>query len=140
MDGARSCPLHRRAEDGIIPHHFQLKETLCADYPQRTEWNVRDSDATVIFTLAGYGDLRGGTLLTSKLANEKRMRPCLHLHLEPASKDSMDTSADVLLKFHTFIANNQVRALNVAGPRESEEPGIGDAVERFLSIALLSMS
>ena len=32
----------------------------------------------------------------------------------------------------TWILENAVKTLNVAGNREFEEPGIGDRVERFL--------
>ena len=36
----------------------------------------------------------------------------------------------------TWITENQIRTLNVAGNREAEEPGIGDRVERFLGEVL----
>jgi hypothetical protein len=36
----------------VIPPQYQLTETPSAAYLQRTEWNVRDSDGTVIFTIA----------------------------------------------------------------------------------------
>jgi len=36
-----------------------LQETPRADYLQRTEWNVRDSDGTVIFTV--NATLSGGS-------------------------------------------------------------------------------
>ena len=42
--------------------------------------HVRDSDATIIFTLSG-DDMKGGTLLTEKMAREKWNRPCLHIVL-----------------------------------------------------------
>ena len=42
------CPRGRRAEDGAIPARYPLVETPRAAYPQRTEWNVRDSDATLV--------------------------------------------------------------------------------------------
>src|SRR5262245_59379474 len=45
------CPKGRRAEDGPIPVRYLLKETQTNRYVQRNEWNVRDSDGTVIFTL-----------------------------------------------------------------------------------------
>jgi hypothetical protein len=45
------CPKGRKAEDGVIPDQYQLTETSSASYPQRTQWNVRDSDGTVIFTM-----------------------------------------------------------------------------------------
>lgn len=44
------CPSGRLAEDGRIPSRYQLRETPSPDYAQRTEWNVRDSDGTVIFS------------------------------------------------------------------------------------------
>jgi predicted Rossmann-fold nucleotide-binding protein len=45
------CPQGRIAEDGPIDAKYQLHETPSADYVQRTEWNVRDSDGTVIFSV-----------------------------------------------------------------------------------------
>lgn len=45
------CPGGRRAQDGTIPARYILTETPGANYLQRTEWNVRDSDGTVVFTL-----------------------------------------------------------------------------------------
>ena len=41
------CPKGRRAEDGAIPERYPLRATGSRDHSQRTEWNVRDSDATV---------------------------------------------------------------------------------------------
>jgi hypothetical protein len=45
------CPTGRRAEDGRIPDRYYLQETPSRNYEQRTKWNVRDSDATLIITL-----------------------------------------------------------------------------------------
>jgi hypothetical protein len=42
------CPRDRQAEDGVIPARYPLVETPSADYSQRTKWNVRDADATLI--------------------------------------------------------------------------------------------
>jgi hypothetical protein len=38
------CPRGRKAEDGPIDAKYQLQESPSSNYPQRTEWNVRDSD------------------------------------------------------------------------------------------------
>jgi hypothetical protein len=46
------CPKGRKAEDGMIDPKYPLKESSSACYLQRTEWNVRDTDATVLFSLA----------------------------------------------------------------------------------------
>src|SRR6266404_7590609 len=55
------CPPGRVRETGTIPPEFPLKETArerSADAPdvprsQRTEWNVRDSDATLVIRATG---------------------------------------------------------------------------------------
>ena len=45
------CPKGRTAEDGPIDSGYQLQESHSSNYLQRTEWNVRDSDGTVIFSV-----------------------------------------------------------------------------------------
>lgn len=71
------CPKGRKAEDGPIPEEYQLQETPTADYLQRNQWNVRDSDATVIFTMGAT--LGGGSKRTAEFA-EKQQKPWIHLH------------------------------------------------------------
>src|SRR2546423_11212579 len=66
------CPRGRRAADGVIPEHYPLKETATADYPERTEANVRAADATLIFT---RGKPDRGTALTYELARRLN-KPC----------------------------------------------------------------
>lgn len=55
------CPKGRKAEDGPIGPPYALVETPRADYLQRTEWNVRDTDGTVIFTLTANEELNSTT-------------------------------------------------------------------------------
>lgn len=104
------CPKGRRSEQGRIPPQYNLSETPLANYLQRTEWNVRDSDATVIFTLEDR--LEGGSKRTVQFA-DKTGRPWLHFR------------PSVHPKFLTqFLVQNKVTTLNVAGKRESSAPGI----------------
>ena len=42
------CPKGRRAEDGRIPDEYQLTETTTADYSDRTERNILESDLSLI--------------------------------------------------------------------------------------------
>jgi len=42
------CPRGRRSEKGLIPAKYPLQETVARSYVVRTEWNVRDSDGTLI--------------------------------------------------------------------------------------------
>lgn len=107
------CPKGRKAEDGVIPAKYPLEETPSDDYRQRTEWNVRDSDGTLILTV---GAVSVGTALTVEFAR-KHKRPCLVLDLAGA------LSVDA---FRLWIEQSRIRVLNVAGPRESKQPGIHD--------------
>lgn len=115
------CPKGRRAEDGQIDGRYQLKETPSADYRQRTEWNVRDSDGTVIFTLAEM--LSGGSKATANFA-AKHGKPFLHL-----SATNRQTAAE---RLKLFIEKNQIGVLNVAGTRGSKEPMVGQFVIEIL--------
>ena len=71
------CPKGRKAEDGTIPERYGLSETSRADYLQRTEANVRESDGTVIFTVVCVQSLRGSTdkALTRRLEPVCRFEP-----------------------------------------------------------------
>lgn len=104
------CPRGRRAEDGPISENYPLAETASADYSQRTEANVRDSDATLILS---RGRLSGGAALTRDIARA-RNKPVLVLDLRTATPD--DAAA--------WIRRQAISVLNVAGPRESGSPGI----------------
>lgn len=104
------CPKGRLAEDGAIPARYPLAETPVAEYPQRTEWNVRDADATLI--LRGGGSDRG-TSLTEAIAG-RLGKLCLAMELEKANA----------VAIRNWIANNRIRVLNVAGPRESSCEGV----------------
>ncbi|MDF1756526.1 MAG: putative molybdenum carrier protein [Verrucomicrobiales bacterium] len=119
------CPRGRRAEDGELSEVFHLEETPSSGYAQRTEWNIRDSDATVIFSISR--SLSGGSLLTQELAS-KWKRPCIRI-----SRNGTHDPAKVL---NEFLDQNFVRILNVAGPRESTEPEVGDFIAQVLSEAL----
>lgn len=104
------CPCGRRAEDGIIAPHYRLRETPSSDYSQRTEWNVRDSDATLIVSVAPR--LTGGSRATREFAR-LHAKPCLHVSGDGAPA-----------KVRRFLAQHGVRILNVAGPRASKEPEV----------------
>lgn len=122
------CPQGRKAEDGPIPERYPLKETPWDGYPQRTEWNVRDSDGTLILT---RGEPDRGTALTLRLAQEKK-KPCLVVDLA----EEVDVE-----RIRAWLEENHIATLNVAGPRESSAPGIqGEAakiVRSLFSIAAM---
>lgn len=120
------CPCGRLAEDGIIPPIYQLRETGSAEYEERTEKNVLDADATLV--VARGRELSAGTAFT-KICAEQHGRPLLTV----CERDGVSQGAAALSK---FLKQNKVRALNVAGPRESQAPGLGKFVRELLEAAL----
>jgi hypothetical protein len=120
------CPRDRRAEAGPIADRYFLEETPSRHYSQRTRWNIRDSDATLIFSIIPI--LTGGTRLTWELARELG-KPVLHI-----SRDELD-AASAAASIREFLAQNQVRTLNVAGPRASQAPEIAAFVTAVLERA-----
>ena len=109
------CPAGRWAEDGPIPDHYPLVETPSADPAERTEWNVRDSDGTLLLTALAYSP---GTELTFEIA--RRMG-------RPVMVWAVKWRADVGQEFfRRWVREHGIRTLNVAGVRESEWPGVYD--------------
>ena len=117
------CPRGRRAEDGVIAARYALREHASADYDERTEANVVDSDGTLILY---RGALEGGTKLTREIAARHR-KPLLVVDLAEAP----DPTA-----VRRWIDDERIAVLNVAGPRESGRPGIGREAAAFLSRVL----
>jgi hypothetical protein len=117
------CPKGRRAEDGPLPDRYPLRETTSAAYPQRTALNVRDSEGTLILT---RGEPDRGTALTRELA-ERYGKPCLALDLAH-NPDPQEVRA--------WAEAHGVQKVNVAGPRESAQPGIYGAAKGFLEAVL----
>jgi len=118
------CPKGRQAVDGRIPDRYPLTETPSADYRQRTRWNVRDSDGTLILA---WGEPTGGTLLTVEECR-KLGKPYLVIDLTDEANQPAAIQA-----VRTWIATNlDGGVLNVAGPRGSEHPSVYPRAREFL--------
>lgn len=102
------CPRGRLAEDGPLANRYPLTETPTSDYAQRTEWNVRDADGTLLLT---WGAATGGTLYTLHMA-EKHGKPCMQVDfcIGERIEDTMAWSRE-----------KGVKVLNVAGPRQNTQ-------------------
>ena len=100
-------------------------ETPLASYLQRTEWNVRDSDGTIIFTVAA--GLAGGSKRTAEFAKKHR-KPWLHL----SERGSYESPGERLA---AFIREDDIKVLNAAGSRGSKEQGVAAFVKRTLADA-----
>lgn len=126
------CPRGRMAEDGPLDRRYLLRETPSSNYAERTEWNARQADATAVFSLTR--EVTGGTRLTLDIA-QRLGKPLLHLARdgEPAPPDRIAACAAAL---RGFLDVYQVKTLNVAGPRASQAPGVGEFVTSVLTAAL----
>jgi len=127
------CPKGGWAEDypsppGMLADYPGLVETPLAQVEQRTLWNARDSDATLIITRAATARRQSpGTSLASVAAYEFN-RPCLVVATD---------EVDAISRAHAFLASLPRGAvLNIAGPRESEARGIYAEARRLLTAIL----
>jgi hypothetical protein len=115
-------PKGRLTENGPLPEKYDLTEMPVTSYALRTEQNVLDSNGTLIVS---HGKLTEGSDYTRKMAL-KHHRPCLHINLNktPAFK------AASLIK--SWIKDNTIEILNVAGPRESKDHLIYQDVSKLI--------
>ena len=116
------CPKGRKSEAGPIPDMYPVVEYASSEYAARTEANVVDSDGTLIFT---YGQPTGGTGLTVDLAiRHEKPFYVFDLDYDPLNRDP------------GFIwewgLDSDVYVLNVAGSRESKDPGTQVLVEAIM--------
>jgi Icc protein len=120
------CPAGRRALDGIIADRYGLKETPSSEYPQRTEWNIRDTDGTLVLSL---GQPEGGTALTCNLARRLR-KPLLILDM------TKTINAD---EFNQWVYQHDIRQLNVAGPRQERSNASYDLANKLLQQLMVEL-
>lgn len=115
-----AMPKGYRAEDykgREVAELYNLREHGSAAYWPRTRWNVYTSDGTVLF-----GDMKSrGSDQTIQICREME-KPYI---INPSKLD-----------FLVFLHNNEIKILNVAGNRESKNPGLQERVYLFLKNAL----
>jgi hypothetical protein len=116
-------------EAGRLPDKYVMQETTSISYPERTEMNVADSDGTLIVS---HGKLAGGSALTLDMAAKHR-KPCLHIDLNELDESR---ASEVV---SNWVNAREIRILNVAGPRASENPGIYEATRRLLTLVIQSL-
>ena len=122
------CPKGGWAQDypntpGLLQKYPNLRETPSSKPEQRTRWNVRDSSATLILVYNSDLQTSKGTKLTHDIAIELG-KPVL------ISELNKDDSRSSISEWISTLGSNIV--LNVAGPRESEYPGIYSRAKEFL--------
>jgi hypothetical protein len=119
-------PKGRKAEDGPLPDRYQLKETFTANYSERTEQNVIDSDGTLVIS---HGSLTEGSAYTTEMSI-KHGRPWLHLDM---GRLTLEQASQAM---RSWIAASNIEVLNVAGPLLSKDQEIYDTTFEVLLASL----
>ena len=118
-------PLGFRTEDGYHPEFsemYDVEELASGEYAPRTRYNVVDSDATVIFGRVNSP----GSSTTRRMCKDSN-KPCLVI----------EKFSELYFRlFGEFLQMYKVETLNVAGNRESKNPGLQKQVYDFLIAAL----
>ena len=122
------CPKGGWAEDlpdppGLLQLYPGLRETPLAEAAQRTEWNVQDADRLMILIdSAGIGVSKGTESARDFAA--RLGKPYVVLDLDTG--DAREQARALL------DVGNGSFSLCIAGPRESEAPGIYAKARAFL--------
>ncbi|CAM5390001.1 YpsA SLOG family protein [Corynebacterium variabile] len=122
------CPAGGWAEDlpeapGLRTDYPELRETPSREPAQRTEWNVRDSDVTLIIGPVAdmkSSDASPGTALRRELASSFS-RP-----VRTVGQGDVAEPGEWLRRLGTGLT------VNITGPRESEWPGAYEASFRIV--------
>jgi hypothetical protein len=115
-----------KTETGTFPifeELFGIKETPSDGYGQRTDWNARDSDGTLIISANWRSP---GTVMTKKVCAAYG-KPSLDVTFD--KKSTPEALADRVIE---WLQNEDIHVLNVAGNRESVAPGIKVWTTRLL--------
>ena len=120
-------PRGRLNEEGVIAAEFSgLRETPTSAASERTRLNVLASDVLLVITSGSIGP---GTQLAIRVAESYGIPTC--------SIDLGDRNAhDAANTIRSFLLEHAPHSINIAGPRESESPGIGARAEKILLSAL----
>ena len=116
----------RLTENGMLNDKYQLKEMETSSYNKRTEQNVKDSDGTLIIS---HGKLTGGSDYTRDMVLRYK-RPWLHINLNKIE------STQAMRQIRSWLAEHEIKVLNVAGPRASKDPAIYQSTFDILEIVL----
>ncbi len=122
-------PKGRKTENGTLPNKYHMDEMPTDSYSKRTEQNIIDSQGTIIIS---RGNLNGGSLLTRELAFRLN-KPCCYVDLSEIDE------FDAAILINSFIIDYELEIINIAGPRESSDPFIYNAVKIVLETVIYMM-
>lgn len=127
LDYGGAIPKGRLTEEGALSDKYnKMTELATSSYPARTEQNVKDSDATIIFTM---GKIEEGSALTIGMC-KKYQKLYLHIDLLEQTED------EAVETFKNWVEKIKPNTLNIAGSRESNNKGIYNRTYTVLDRAL----
>ncbi|MGQ0445232.1 MAG: putative molybdenum carrier protein [Beijerinckiaceae bacterium] len=115
---------------GLQYRYPKMAETGTSDPSERTQLNVRDSDATIVLVQSIGQTQLPGTKLTIEIAN-RLGRPCL---IQIA--DEPRAAVRLSLWLSDRSREKAIHTLNIAGPRDSQAPGLYDGAKALLEMAI----
>lgn len=136
------CPRNGWADDrqtapGLLTEFPNLRETPSGDRRQRTAWNVRDADATLILSFYSVNATSAGSDFTTFCADVLYEKPFRTANVaEQRGRDDVPAWIDAM----RAKLDGRSLVLNIAGPREIEMPGIQAAATRYLRQLLRTAS
>ena len=129
------APKGFRTEAGskkILGTQYKLKETKSPLYPPRTKRNILNSDGTLWFG----GTESPGARLTFRLCHEHD-RPIKRIRYSGKNRRLSKHEIPGLVK---WVRRHNIEVLNVAGNRESTNPGITMFTEAVITRLLRTLS
>ncbi|WP_108680732.1 putative molybdenum carrier protein [Methyloceanibacter sp. wino2] len=129
------CPKGGWAEDmpeppGLLALYPNLRETPSDKPEQRTDWNVRDADALLVLVGQGGLEVSKGT--------ERAMRHAKSLGRPVCVVSVAEQEADDRVR--AFLSQFAGKPVCIAGPRESESPGLQAEALRVLQPVLQTLA
>ncbi len=106
------CPRGRKSEKGIIPYRYPVSEIESEEYIDRTKRNILESDGTLV--IRDTIEIQGGVLDTIQLCTQFS-KPYFIVNI------SEEYNNEEVIKWISF---NKIKTLNIAGNRESINPGL----------------
>jgi hypothetical protein len=130
------CPKGGWAEDftdppGLLAKYPNLHETPDPHPLQRTEWNVRDANATLIITDSQGLAISIGTMRAHQWAHQHG-KPLVVINA--AAPDAADQAAVWVREQVKRFGPNM--SLGIGGPRESEAPGVYELARGLIATLL----
>lgn len=108
------CPKGLLGAEEPLDPRYKLKEGETENVLEAVGSNVRDAEATLVFTVAAKA---AGTAQKAVSAAKKQKKPVLHVH-----RGILGVSEKIV----AFMDKYYVRRLHITGSADADEPGVSD--------------